>query len=66
MLEPIPVISRGDEVVIKCDVGALEISTTGIAKDDGLPGDQITVQNKSTHQRVNAEVLSAGVVVVRR
>ena len=46
MLEPIPVINRGDEVVIKCDVGALEISTTGIAKDDGLPGDQITVQNK--------------------
>jgi flagella basal body P-ring formation protein FlgA len=66
LLEPIPVINRGDEVVIKCDVGALEISTTGIAKEDGLAGDQITVQNKDTNQRINAEVLSPGVVIVRR
>gem|GEM_PF-3077470 len=66
MMEVTPVISRGDEVIIRCDVGAMEISTTGVAKNDGSPGDQITVQNKATKQRVIAEVFAPGVVVIRR
>jgi len=66
MIEIIPVVNRGDEVIIRCDVGAMEISTTGIAKSDGSPGDQITVQNKATKQKIIAEVFAPGVVVIRR
>ncbi len=66
MVEPIPMVSRGEEVLIRCDVGNMRITTTGIAKEDGLQGDRIEVANKSTRKRITAEVESPGVVYVRR
>lgn len=66
MIERIPVIARGDEVVIRCAIGALEISTLGVAKEDGCIGDLINVMNKETRKRFQAEVESEGVVIVNR
>jgi flagella basal body P-ring formation protein FlgA len=66
MIEPIPVICRGDEVQIVCDVGNMQITTAGIAKEDGLRGNNIEVMNKSTRRRITAVVESPGVVVVTR
>lgn len=66
MIEPIPDILRGDEVVIKYDLGAMEIRTTGTAKQDGLRGELIEVINRSTRKRITAEVESPGVVTVTR
>jgi flagella basal body P-ring formation protein FlgA len=66
MVEPIPMVSRGEEVLIRCDVGNMEITTTGIAKENGLQGDRIEVANKSTKRRITAEVESPGVVYVTR
>ncbi len=66
MIEPIPDVLRGDEVVIKCNLGAMEIRTIGTAREDGLRGDEIEVMNKSTRKRITAEVESPGVVTVLR
>ena len=66
MVEPIPMVSRGEEVLIRCDVGNMEITTTGIAREDGLRGDRIEVANKRTRKRITAEVESPGVVCVTR
>ncbi len=66
MVERIPVIARGDEVVIRCAIGSLDISTLGVAKEDGCVGDRINVMNKETRKRLQAEVESEGVVIVNR
>jgi len=66
MIEPIPMVCRGEEVLIRCDVGSLQITTTGVAKEDGLHGDKIEVINKDTRKRIVAEVESPGVVNVTR
>lgn len=66
MVEPIPVICRGDDVLIRCTVGQIEITTTGVAREDGLCGDMIEVLNKETNRRISAEVDSPGIVVVTR
>jgi len=66
MIEPIPTIYRGDEVRIRCDIGQMQITTIGIAKDDGCLGDQIDVMNKDTRKRIVAEVKAPGLVEVRR
>jgi len=66
MIERIPVVERGDEVIIRCSIGALDISTIGIAKEDGCVGDRIDVMNKETRKRLQAEVESQGVVIVNR
>ena len=66
VIEPIPIVCRGEKVVIRCDVGKMEISTTGTAKEDGYLGETIEVINKNTRKRVSAEVEGPGVVIVRR
>lgn len=66
MVEPIPMILRGEEVLIRCDVGSMQITTTGVAKEDGLRGDRIKVVNKTTRKKITAEVESPGVVCVTR
>jgi flagella basal body P-ring formation protein FlgA len=66
MVEPIPMVSRGEEVLIRVNVGNMQITTTGIAKEDGLQGDRIEVANKTTRKRITAEVESPGVVYVTR
>ncbi len=66
MIEAIPAVNRGDEVLVRCEVGSIEITTIGVAKDDGCPGDEIEVVNKSTKRRILAEVMGPGTVVVKR
>jgi flagella basal body P-ring formation protein FlgA len=66
MLQRIPVINRGDEISIKCRVGAMDIMTTGIAKEDGCLGDQINVVNIQTKRKIVAVVDGPGVAVVRQ
>jgi flagella basal body P-ring formation protein FlgA len=66
MLEPIPLVNRGDDVVIKCDLGSMIIMTEGTAKEDGCEGDKIEVMNTESRKRIIAEVESSGVVVVSK
>ncbi len=66
MLQPIPVISRGDKIAIKCTVGAMDIMTTGVAKEDGSLGEQIDVVNVQTKRKIVAIVDGPGVAVVRQ
>ncbi len=66
MLESIPVINRGDKISIKCRVGAMDIMTTGVAKEDGCLGDQINVVNIQTKRKIVAVVDGPGVAVVRQ
>ncbi len=64
-VEKIPVISRGEKVLLLVSVGGVRISATGTAMEDGAPGEAITVKNDRSGKRLRCNVVSAGVVRVR-
>lgn len=58
-------ICKGDRVTIKAQLSGMQIKTAGIAQQDGVIGDTISVLNASSRKTVVAEVASTQDVVVR-
>lgn len=58
-------IKRGETVVIIADTGSVQVRMEGKALDAGAKGEIIEVLNRSSKQRLEAEVVSPGVVQVR-
>lgn len=62
MVEEIPVIGRGEKVVVLVSVGGVSVTATGTALQDGAPGAPIAVRNDRGGKRLQCTVVSAGVV----
>lgn len=63
-IEEAPVILRGDRIILSLQAGGLSISTTGLAKEDGLQGALIKVINLDSRKTVIAKVVGPGQVSV--
>jgi len=59
-----PVIKDGEMVKIFARKGPLQLSTSGIAKADGRPGEMIPVKNIGSNKMIHGRVDGPGVVAV--
>lgn len=59
-----PIIRAGETVKIVARKGALQLSTSGLAKTDGRPGETIPVKNISSNKMIHARVDGPGLVSV--
>ncbi|HQT79917.1 MAG TPA: flagellar basal body P-ring formation chaperone FlgA, partial [Rhodopila sp.] len=59
-----PLVRRGSIVQVELTVGSLSVSGQAIALDTGADGEQIRVQNASSHARIMAQVVGTGRVRV--
>lgn len=57
-------VCKGDKVVITASTSGFELKTNGIAEQDGVVGDTITVVNSRSKKRVHARVISTNEVEV--
>jgi flagellar basal body P-ring formation protein FlgA len=64
MLAEPALVKRGDPVEIKTGDAGLEISTKGVAEEDGPVGGRVHVRNLATGGRLQAVVYQAGIVVL--
>ncbi len=64
LVEKLPVITRGSGVDIRFKRGALEITTAGVARQDGKIGDEIRVKCVESKKSYTAKVIDAKTVLV--
>lgn len=63
-LEGVPVILRGERVTVISQVGAVRISASGVARQDGAVGERILAVVGSSSKRLWVEVTGPGAAVV--
>ena len=66
MMEPVPVVEKGERVRIVYESGNLKIESYGIAKKDAIEGEMVEVKNTSSGKKVYARAVSDGLVMVER
>ncbi len=64
MLEVQKTVQRGEQITILSAAGPIEVRSQGKALRDGNPGDLIPVENLSSKKRLEARVVSSGLVAV--
>ncbi len=64
MLELPVLINRGDEVTARIQVGNVKVHIDMIARDRGKSGEIITLENKSSGERVNGKILNENMVEI--
>jgi flagella basal body P-ring formation protein FlgA len=65
MVESQPAISPGDKVKIIIETGAIKLSTDGVARQKGCPGDVIRVVNLDSKKIIQAEIIDSVTVAVK-
>lgn len=60
------IIERGSRVTLRYRTSLLEATASGIAMEEGTRGQRIQVRNESSKKVVTGEVLSEGLIEVRR
>jgi flagella basal body P-ring formation protein FlgA len=65
MLEPLPIISRGDVVTLRVLANGVVLSVPATAREDGCLGEQITVQKIDSHVRLRGKVSGPDLVEIR-
>ncbi|MFC1528390.1 flagellar basal body P-ring formation chaperone FlgA [Candidatus Latescibacterota bacterium] len=65
-VEPVPVISRGDRIIMKACVGHVVITAHGTAREDGILNETIRVYNEATKKYIPCTVLDSKTVLVCR
>lgn len=63
-LEPVPVISRNQEVAVRVTAGNIVVETAGVAQADGRIGEMVKIKNTGSSETFLAKVLEPGVVAV--
>src|SRR5262249_18522190 len=63
-LEPIPAVTRNQEVSVRIQAGMIAIEAPGVALSDGLLGATVRVQNPSSKEIYQAKVVDDGIVAV--
>jgi len=61
---PVPIIYKGDTVKLIADNGKLRIVTLGIAKIDGVRGEQIKVMNLTSKKIITGVVVDTQTIAV--
>lgn len=64
MVQATNTIHRGDEVIIKAQVGGLSVRIEGLALQDGAIGEQIQVRNTQSRRIIKAVITGPGSVLV--
>ncbi len=64
MVKAAVAIRKGDEVIIKAQVGSLNVRIKGLALQDGALGEQIQVRNVQSRRIIRATVTGPGNVLV--
>ncbi|MBW1914328.1 MAG: flagellar basal body P-ring formation protein FlgA [Deltaproteobacteria bacterium] len=64
MIEVLPLIIKGENVVVKAENDAVRITTQGKVLEDGMKGDQIRVVNIGSGKELLARVAGPGLVEV--
>lgn len=59
-----PLVKRGDLVTITASKGALAVTATGLAREDGKKGDTIKVRNTASQKDILCRVTAPGAVEV--
>jgi flagella basal body P-ring formation protein FlgA len=49
MFEPVPLVLKGDNVILTVLAGGVRLSTRGVAAEDGWKGDRITVRREGSN-----------------
>ncbi|MEJ2455737.1 MAG: flagellar basal body P-ring formation chaperone FlgA [Candidatus Thiodiazotropha sp.] len=57
-------VQRGEQITIVSAIGTIEVRSRGKALRDGNPGDLIPVENLSSKKRLQARVVSSGLVAI--
>ena len=57
-------VRRGEQITIVSAIGSIEVRSRGKALRDGNPGDLIPVQNSASKKKLQARVVSAGIVSI--
>jgi flagella basal body P-ring formation protein FlgA len=65
MLDDVPVVNRGDQVVIVAESGAIRVTVIGKTLEEGCPGDIIRVKNAMSKRVITAQVVDASTVRVQ-
>ena len=60
--ESVPIIKQGDTVQLVLDSGTMQLSTQGVALQDGGAGVRIRVRNEESGKILQGEVVAAGIV----
>ncbi len=66
MLRVAPVIDRGDQIMIGFENSGIRVSVMGVAREPGVVGDRIWVENMQTKRVLRAEITGRGRVTVFR
>jgi flagella basal body P-ring formation protein FlgA len=64
-VEDVPLIKRGQKILIIVHLGGITVRATGQALEDGAAGDEIAVKNERSGKRLNGVVVGEGRVEVR-
>ncbi len=63
-LEEVPLIERGDRVLVTVHLGGITVSATAVALEDGFEGQVIDVKNDRSGKRFQGTVVAGGLVRV--
>lgn len=63
-IKNIPDICKGDEVFIKLTTGAIRISIPARARENGVIGEKIWVENMKSHKIIQAKIIDKGIVKI--
>lgn len=66
MIEPIPVIKRGERVKLIYESGSLRVEAYGIARKDAVKGEMVEVKNTDSGKKIFGRAVSEGIVLVER
>ena len=61
-VEFVPVVNRGDEVSLIVQTDNLQVTTLGVALQDGGVGERIRVKNQDSGKMLQGEILATGIV----
>lgn len=63
-VEMIPLVRRGQKVLLVVSIGGITVSAHGTSQGDGVRGEEITVKNDRSGKRLSGIVVNEGVVRV--
>ncbi|NDY57545.1 flagellar basal body P-ring formation protein FlgA [Desulfovibrio sulfodismutans] len=63
-VEPMPVVQKGDKVLLVYEGGRIRLQVDALAESDGAPGGRVTVRNLQSERKVIASVRDKNTVVV--
>jgi flagella basal body P-ring formation protein FlgA len=65
MLEEVPVVHKGDHVIIMAESSILRVTVIGKTLEEGCPGEMIKVKNSMSNKIISAQVIDASTVKVQ-